>query len=49
MTVENYFLLIQEHKMLKNEVEKQNKIIEEQKANNEEMRELIKMIAKKIN
>jgi hypothetical protein len=29
MTVENYFLLIQEHKMLKNEVEKQNKIIEE--------------------
>jgi hypothetical protein len=29
MTVENYFLLIKEHKMLKNEVEKQNEIIEE--------------------
>ena len=56
MTIENYFMLTQEHKIhkerileLESQVKRLNEINEEQRANNEEMREFMKQQAKKIN
>ena len=53
MTIENYFLLAQEHKMYKDQikeiwqhVEQQNVINEELKKNNEEMKEIIQQLQK---